>query len=85
MAGIIRNLIFSDESRFSGGRDNFWVRVRRGAWNEAATITRQTFPLGVMVFGAIGVGFKSQIIRCSKGVNSREYVDVMLLRSTGEG
>jgi hypothetical protein len=32
----------------------------------------------VLVFGAIGVGFKSQIIRCPKGVNSAEYVGMVL-------
>jgi hypothetical protein len=53
-AGIIKNLMFSDESRFCRGSDNFWVRVRRGAWSGTATAVHQKCPLGVMVLGAIG-------------------------------
>jgi hypothetical protein len=68
-----KNLIFNDERRFCRGPDNVWARVGRGAWKQAATITHQKFLLGVMVFGAIRVGFKSQIIRYSKGVGSAEY------------
>jgi hypothetical protein len=51
-AGLV-NLIFSDEGRLCRGPDNLWDRVRRGAWNETATITRQKFPLDVTVFGGI--------------------------------
>jgi hypothetical protein len=73
-AGIIKNLIFSDEGRFYRGPDSFWVRVRRGAWNDSATVTPQKFPLGVvMVFGAIGLGLKRQITRCANGVSPAEY------------
>jgi hypothetical protein len=38
-----------------------------------------------MVFGAIGVGFKSTLIRCSKGVDSDEYVGMVLPSGLPEG
>jgi hypothetical protein len=37
-----------------------------------STVMYRRFPLGVMVFCAIWVGFKSQVIRYSKGVDSAE-------------
>jgi hypothetical protein len=53
--------------------------VGRAAGKETVTVTRQKFPLGVMVFGAIGLGFKSEIIRSSQGVDSSEYMEVVLI------
>jgi hypothetical protein len=41
--------------------------------------------MGVMVFGAIGVGFESTLIRCSKGVDSDEYVGMVLSCGLPEG
>ena len=46
LGGGIKHLIFSDESRFCRGPDNFWVRVRRGAWNETAVRAKVKFPMG---------------------------------------
>jgi hypothetical protein len=78
-AGIIKNLIFSDESRFCRGRDNFWVRVRRGAWNETATITRWKFPLGVVVcLRCNRGGIQESDHSLFEGVNSAEYVGMVL-------
>jgi hypothetical protein len=34
--------VSSDESRLCEDPDNFWVRVRRATWNEAATNAHQT-------------------------------------------
>jgi hypothetical protein len=38
-----------------------------------------------MVFGAIGIGFKSTLIRCSKGVDCVEYVGMVLSCRQPEG
>jgi hypothetical protein len=78
MVGIIKNLTSETKSRLCRDPDNLWVRVRRATGNETATITYQKFPPGVMIFGAIEVGFKSEIIRCAKGVNPAEYVGIVL-------
>jgi hypothetical protein len=39
-------------------------------------VTEQKFPTGVMVFGSIGVRFKSTLIRCSKGGDEYEGMEL---------
>jgi hypothetical protein len=60
LRGDVKWLIFRDESRFCRGPDNFWVRIRRGAWNETALITQVKFPMGVMVSGRSARGEDEQ-------------------------
>jgi transcriptional regulator with XRE-family HTH domain len=72
-------IVFSDESRFCLDCDRRWVRYRRGEWNETAFRLMTKFPLGVMVWGAIGPGYKSPLIRCSAGVGSAEYLEILRL------
>jgi transposase len=66
-------VVFSDESRFVLGDDNRWRHIRRGDWNETAFVTKTKFPISVMIWGAIGVGYKSGCIQCSNGVDAEEY------------
>ena len=71
------NIIFTDESRFQKGADNQWRRIRRGQWNESCFVTKEKFPFTVMVWGGIGVNYRSPLIECSKSVNSAEYRDIL--------
>lgn len=73
----IPNLIFSDESRFELGPDNAWRRIKRGVLNRNCFAERNKFSRGVMVWGAIGPGYKSPLIRCSGGVDSAEYIAIL--------
>ena len=75
--GELKNLIFSDESRFERSPDNGWRLIRRGTWNETCFCRKSKFPQGVMVWGAVGVGFRTRLVRCSKGVGSREYIGII--------
>jgi hypothetical protein len=70
-------IVFSDENRFCLDSDRRWVRYRRGPWNQTALRLMTKFPKGVMVWGAIGPGFKSPLIRCSAGVGSWEYLRIL--------
>jgi hypothetical protein len=70
-------IVFSDESRFVLGDDNRWRHLRRGEWNHTAFATRQKFPISVMIWGAIGVGFKSGCTVCSQGVDAGEYQQIL--------
>ena len=74
---ILKNLIFSDESRFEKTPDNGWRRIRRGCHNETCFVKKTKFPAGVMVWGAIGPDFRTDLIRCSKGVTGAEYVRII--------
>ena len=76
--GTPLNIVFSDESRFCLGPDNMWVRVRPGQWNDTATIQLTKYPLGVMVWGCIGIGFKPDLVTMSHHVNAAEYQAAVL-------
>jgi transposase len=69
--------IFSDESRFVLGDDHRWRHLRTGDWNETSFATRTKFPISVMIWGAIGVDYKSGCIFCSKGVDTDEYQSIL--------
>jgi hypothetical protein len=71
-------IIFSDESRFCRCCDNTWVRGRSGQWNETATTANEKFQLGTMVWGAIGGGYRSPLMRCSHNVDSAEYQGIVM-------
>ena len=66
----IKNIVFSDESRFSFGPDNKWRRIKRGNWNDTCFIEKEKFNKSVMVWGAIGNGYKSALMKCSNGENA---------------
>jgi hypothetical protein len=72
------NVVFSDESRFYMQADSTWVRVRPGCWNETATIATVKYPVGVKVWGAIGVDLKPGLVRMSKHVDASEYRQAVL-------
>ena len=67
----LQNVIFSDESRFQIGPDNQWRRIKRGLWNPTCFASRTKFPQSIMVWGAIGRGFRSKLV---KGSNSEGTV-----------
>ena len=71
------NLVFSDESRFELGPDNTWRRIKRGVLNPHCFAPRNKYSRGVMVWGAIGHGYRSKLMRCSNGVDSAEYLEIL--------
>ena len=71
------NVIFSDESRFQIGPDNQWRRIKRGVWNSTCFASRTKFPHSVMVWGAIGRGFRSKLVMCSNSEGTAEYLQIL--------
>ena len=71
------NIVFSDESRFELGRDCQWRRIKRGAWNSSCFVERRKHPQGCMIWGAIGLKWRSELMKCSNSVNSAEYVSIL--------
>jgi hypothetical protein len=71
-------IIFSDKSRFALGEDHRWQYLRRNEWNATAFVRSTKFPESVMIWGAIGLDYKSGCFRCSHGVDSNEYQSILL-------
>jgi hypothetical protein len=69
----IFNIVFSDESRFCQAPDKTWILARRGQRSQSAVHVEEKCPLGVNVFGAIGIGFKSGLLLCSAREDAAEY------------
>ena len=74
----IPNIVFSDESRFQKGPDNSWRRIKRGAWNETCFVQKEKFYNGIMLWGSIGLNFKSNLMMCSNKEDSEEYKKILL-------
>lgn len=72
-----RVIVFSDESRFARGPDNGWRRIKRGVYNETCFVEKEKFTQGVMVWGAIALGYRTNLMLCSGHVDSLEYRKVM--------
>ena len=70
-------IVFSDESRFQLGPDNCWRRIRRGEHNESSFVSRVKFNTGVMIWGAIALDYRSELVRCSGGVGAEEYTRIL--------
>ena len=73
----IPNIVFSDESRFQRGPDNKWRRIRRGDWNDSCFAQKEKYYQSIMVWGAIGVNFRSDLVLCSPHENSEEYIRIL--------
>ena len=66
-------LIFSDESRFSQTTDKGYVWYRAGSNNDSIYSDLSKFPVSIMVYGAIGINYKSNLVICEGTVDSSSY------------
>ena len=73
----IPNIVFTDESRFQIGCDNAWRRMRRGQMDESCFQKKVKFPKGLMVWGGIGINYRTPLMICSTGVDSAEYTKIL--------
>ena len=70
-------IVFSDESRFAKSPDNRWRRIRRGLIDDSCFVKTGKFTKSVMVWGGICVAYRTDLIRCSHHVDSREYQSIV--------
>lgn len=70
-------LIFSDESRFCLGSDNQWRWYRRGDDDDQVFAEVEKFSSSIMVYGAIGLDYKSKLVICEKTLDALEYRNVI--------
>ena len=76
-SGINEDLfVFSDESRFSLHNDNGHLWYKRSEHANEIFQNKDKYQKTIMVFGAIGVGFKSKLVLCNKNVDEVYYREV---------
>ena len=66
----LHSIVFSDESRFILGDDKQWVWRRYGEKNGTAVRKTDKFPPSLMIYGAIGKGYKSHLVFCETTIDS---------------
>jgi hypothetical protein len=71
-------LLFSDESRFCMGNDSRWVWRRPGEDVDGIYHDTVKFPVSIMVWGAIGHGFKSKLEFIEGTLDSKGYVAMLI-------
>jgi hypothetical protein len=77
--------VFSDECRFPYRNDNHFVWKRAGQYSYSTMNPVNTFPkFSIMVWGAIGVGFKSSLVVFEHSVDAKEYMDSLRPRFFSE-
>lgn len=76
-----RNVAFSDESWFLLGRNKRWVWVDKENMNEMMFSRSVAHPPKVMVWGSIGWNFRSELIFIDFSVNTKNYIDKIILES----
>ena len=67
------SIVFSDESRICLTNDGKWVWRRRGDLCPEIFADLSKFPLGIMVYGAIGHNYKSKLVFTSMSISSEVY------------
>ena len=65
--------IFSDESRICLKPDNSFIWYKRGEMTDDVFNQYSKQELGVMVWAAIGIGYKSKLIFCNSNIDGYEY------------
>lgn len=69
----LHSIVFSDESRFILGDDKQWVWRSYGEKNGTAVRKTDKFPPSLMIYGAIGKGYKSHLVFCETTIDSYCY------------
>ena len=66
-------LVFSDESRFCLGPDNRCRWMRKNDRTNDCFSDHDKFSKSIMVYGAIGKNYKSELVFCDSNVDSQSY------------
>lgn len=76
-----QNVVFSDESSFQLGQHKKWVWVDKfNITDKVLSHDRKYYP-HIMIWGAVGYSFKSDLIVFEGHVNSEKYIDQVFLES----
>lgn len=70
----LNTIIFSDESRFCQNSDKAYIWMKRGEMSDDVYFDKSKFDLNsIMVYGAIGLNFKSKLVFCENNIDEIEY------------
>jgi hypothetical protein len=70
-------VFFSDERRFAKNVGRPWVWRRKGQYEEGAFAEAEKFAQSIMVFGAIGKGYKSKLFIIEGSLNRVRYIAML--------
>lgn len=73
----ITKIVFSDESRICLGPDSRFIWYQPGEIADSVFIEHSKAEVGVMVWAAIGLNYKSELIICRKNIDAKEYRNVI--------
>jgi transposase len=69
--------VFTDESMVGQDMNRGGIWRRRGELLPENTYEREQHPISVMVWGAIGPGFRSKLVRCPPTVDGYTYIEMI--------
>jgi hypothetical protein len=70
-------IIITDESMVAQDLNLGGIWRQRGEIIPEGTYEREAHPLHVMVWGAIGPGYRSQLTRCPPRINAETYREML--------
>jgi transposase len=70
-------IIFSDESRICLGPDNRFIWRRYSDNDDSVFSENSKFPPGTLVWGAIGMNYKSPLVLVHGSINSQDYIRIL--------
>jgi hypothetical protein len=76
-----RDIDISDERRFCLHDDSRRMWVQRGLYNDETFVATEKISKGIMVWAAIGRGYKSKLVFIQGNLDSQRYVEML----NGEG
>jgi hypothetical protein len=71
------DVVISDESRFSLHDDSRRVWVKRGVYNAGTFRQEEKFSKSIMVWGAIGYGWRSSLVVVKGNLNADGYIHLL--------
>ena len=70
-------ICFSDESRFSLGSDKRYLWRMRGKYNPKTVVHKVKFPTTIMIWGMIGINYKSSLFIFDETENFQNYTEML--------
>ena len=70
-------VVFSDESRFCVRDDSRRIWIKKGIYNDNTFVSEKKYNRGIMVWGAIGYGWRSPLVLIKGTLNSDGYINML--------
>lgn len=84
----LKKIIFSDESRFCLQNDGNMRWIKKGENENSFFVEKKKYNQGIIVYGAIGIDYKSDLVICENSIDDIEYRNIIersnMVKSLGE-